>query len=91
MCKAPYVSIHLVLQTLQHPCRRELAHPRVERHVQELKRALRRLLLEGWTLAQVLPDLEMLLLFDAVLVTIAALAFSAALRHARRAGTLAQY
>lgn len=54
-------------------------------------RALRRTLLEGWSLHQVLPDLEMLLLFDAVLVTIAILCFSAALRHARRAGTLAQY
>lgn len=54
-------------------------------------RALRRSLLEGWRLSQILPDLEMLLLFDAVLVTVAAVAFGAALRHARRAGTLAQY
>lgn len=54
-------------------------------------RALRRTLLEGWTFAQVLPDLEMLVLFDAVLATVAAVAFAAALRHARRAGTLAQY
>lgn len=54
-------------------------------------RALRRSLLEGWRLSQLLPDLEMLLLFDAVLVTAAAVAFGAALRHARRAGSLAQY
>ena len=54
-------------------------------------RALRRTLLEGWTLVQVLPDLEMLLLFDAVLLLLAAAAFSLALRHAKRAGTLAQY
>ncbi|HEY0971272.1 MAG TPA: ABC transporter permease [Gemmatimonadales bacterium] len=54
-------------------------------------RALRRSLLEGWRLSQILPDLEMLLLFDAVLATVAALAFAAALRHARRAGTLSQY
>jgi ABC-2 type transport system permease protein len=54
-------------------------------------RALRRSLLEGWRLSQLLPDLEMLLLFDAVLVTVAAVAFGAALRHARRAGSLAQY
>ena len=54
-------------------------------------RALRRVLLEGWTLAQVLPDLEMLLLFDAVLGMAGVAAFTVALRHARRSGTLAQY
>lgn len=54
-------------------------------------RALRRAILEGWTFAQVLPDLEMLLLFDAVLGVIGVGAFALALRHARRAGTLAQY
>jgi ABC-type multidrug transport system permease subunit len=54
-------------------------------------RAMRRALLEGWTLPQVLPDLEMLLLFDAVLLVIGVAAFAAALRHARRSGTLAQY
>ena len=54
-------------------------------------RALRRTLLEGWTLAQVLPDLEMLLLFDAVLGMVGVAAFTVALRHARRSGTLAQY
>src|SRR5687768_13726065 len=41
-------------------------------------RALRRALLEGWTLPQVLPDLEMLLLFDAVLLVIGVAAFAAA-------------
>jgi ABC-2 type transport system permease protein len=54
-------------------------------------RAMRRALLEGWTLPQVLPDLEMLLLFDAVLLVVGVAAFAAALRHARRSGTLAQY
>ncbi len=54
-------------------------------------RALRRSLLEGWTVMQILPDLEVLVLFDAVLILAAAAAFGAALRHARRAGTLAQY
>lgn len=54
-------------------------------------RALRRALLEGWTVIQILPDLEMLVLFDAILLLIAAAAFGFALRHARRAGTLAQY
>ena len=54
-------------------------------------RALRRTLLEGWTLAQVLPDLEMLVLFDAVLLVVSGVMFAAALHHARRAGTLAQY
>jgi ABC-2 type transport system permease protein len=54
-------------------------------------RALRRALLEGWTVAQLLPDLEMLLLFDSVLLLLAALAFGSALRYARRTGTLTQY
>lgn len=54
-------------------------------------RALRRALLEGWTARQILPDLEMLVLFDAVLLMLAVTVFSLALRHARRAGTLAQY
>ena len=54
-------------------------------------RALRRVILEGWTFRQVLPDLEMLLLFDAVLAMVGIAAFALALRHARRAGTLAQY
>ena len=54
-------------------------------------RALRRTLLEGWTLAQVLPDLEMLVLVEAVLLVVSSIAFAVALRYARRAGTLAQY
>lgn len=54
-------------------------------------RALRRVLLEGWTFMQILPDLEMLLLFDTVLLLAGSVAFGAALRYARRAGTLAQY
>ena len=43
-----------------------------------LGNALRRVLLEGWTLAQVLPDLEMLLLFDAVLGMTGVAAFTVA-------------
>jgi ABC-type multidrug transport system permease subunit len=54
-------------------------------------RALRRALLEGWTVRQILPDLEMLLLFVSVLSVVAVAAFAAALRYARRAGNLAQY
>ena len=54
-------------------------------------RALRRALLEGWTFRQILPDLEMLLLFVSVLSVVAVAAFAAALRYARRAGNLAQY
>ena len=54
-------------------------------------RALRRALLEGWTVSQLLPDLEMLLLFDSVLLLLAGVAFGSALRYARRTGTLTQY
>jgi ABC-type multidrug transport system permease subunit len=54
-------------------------------------RALRRALLEGWTMRQILPDVEMLVLFDAVLLMGSVAAFALALRYARRAGTLAQY
>ena len=54
-------------------------------------RALRRALLEGWTFTQILPDLEMLVLFDSVLFMVAVAVFAGALRYARRAGTLAQY
>ena len=54
-------------------------------------RALRRALLEGWSLRQILPDVEMLVLFDAVLLLVSVSAFAVALRYARRAGTLAQY
>lgn len=54
-------------------------------------RAARRLLLEGEGMAAVVPELEMLLLFAVVTGLAGALLFAAALRHARRAGTLAQY
>lgn len=54
-------------------------------------RALRRVLLEGQPLLGVLPDLAALLGFATFLAGIAALAITAALRYARRAGTLAQY
>ncbi len=54
-------------------------------------RALRRLLLEGATVAAVLPDVELLLLFDVVFVLVGTGVFVIAMRHARRVGTLAQY
>ena len=54
-------------------------------------RALRRALLEGWSFWEILPDLEMLVLFDAVLLMVAAAAFAWALDYARRGGTLTQY
>lgn len=54
-------------------------------------RALRMAILEGRGLPALLPDLEMLVLFDAVLMMIAVAAFSAALRYARRNGTMGQY
>lgn len=54
-------------------------------------RAARRLLLEGEGVAAVVPELEMLLLFAVVLGLAGGLLFAAALRYARRAGTLAQY
>lgn len=54
-------------------------------------RALRRALLEGWSFWQILPDLEMLVLFDAVLLMGAAALFAWALDYARRTGTLTQY
>ena len=54
-------------------------------------RALRRALLDGRGVAELLPDLELLLLFDAVLLMLGVGAFGAALRYARRNGTLAQY
>lgn len=54
-------------------------------------RALRRTLLDGAALPDVAADLWILAAFIALLSTCAAFAFAAALRHARRAGTLAQY
>lgn len=54
-------------------------------------RAMRRALLEGWSFRQILPDVEMLILFDAVLLMLAAALFAWALEYARRTGTLTQY
>jgi ABC-type polysaccharide/polyol phosphate export permease len=54
-------------------------------------RALRRVLLEGQPLAAVLPDLAVLALGAAVLLAASGYAFAAALRYARRRGTLGQY
>lgn len=54
-------------------------------------RALRRILLEGASLGGVLPDLGVLVAFVVVLSAGGALALAAALRYARRNGTLAQY
>ena len=54
-------------------------------------RALRRTLLEGVPMSGVASDLGILLLFVALLATASVLLFGWALRHARRAGTLAQY
>lgn len=54
-------------------------------------RALRRVLLERAPLSVVLPDLLILAGFVVVLLSLSALALAAALRYARRAGTLAQY
>ena len=54
-------------------------------------RALRRTLLDGAPLSAVASDLAVLAGFIVVLSVAAAIAFRAALGHARRAGTLAQY
>lgn len=54
-------------------------------------RALRRTLLENASLASVTSDLGILVLFIVVLSAISLGALSAALRYARRNGTLAQY
>lgn len=54
-------------------------------------RSLRRTVLEGESLTAVLPDLGMLCLFIAVLMSIGVLALNRALHFARRAGTLSQY
>lgn len=54
-------------------------------------RALRRLLLEGASPAAVAADVAILAAFAAALLAAGALVFAAALRYARRAGTLAQY
>jgi ABC-2 type transport system permease protein len=54
-------------------------------------RALRRTLLDGAPPAAVAGDVAALLGFTAVLLAAGSLALAAALRHARRQGTLAQY
>ena len=54
-------------------------------------RAARMLLLGGAAPGEVLADLGMLALLAATALAIGTLAFGAALRHARRAGTLSQY
>lgn len=54
-------------------------------------RPLRRLLLGGEPFAAVAGDVGMLALFAVTLLATGALAFGAALRYARRAGTLSQY
>lgn len=54
-------------------------------------RALRRTLLEGWSLGDVSGDVGVLLIFIAGLMAVSIYAFSYALRYARRAGNLAQY
>ncbi len=54
-------------------------------------RALRRALLRGSGLRELLPDLEALALFAALLVPLGALAFRLAVRKARQEGSLVQY
>ncbi|HEV2131434.1 MAG TPA: ABC transporter permease [Longimicrobiaceae bacterium] len=54
-------------------------------------RALRQVFLEGIPLAAVATDVAILAAFTAVLLAVGVWAFSAALRYARRTGTLAQY
>jgi ABC-2 type transport system permease protein len=54
-------------------------------------RALRRVTLEGWSFAAVAPDVAILAAIGAGLLATSLLAFTAALRYARRTGTLAQY
>src|SRR5690606_11179973 len=53
--------------------------------------ASRKLLLEGAAIGDVIPELELLLLFAVVAALAGGLVFAGALRYARRAGTLAQY
>ena len=54
-------------------------------------RATRRVLLQGAPLGEVLGDLGALLMFAGVLLTIGGVAFVAALRYARRHGSLSHY
>jgi ABC-2 type transport system permease protein len=54
-------------------------------------RALRQTLLEGSSLAAVLPDVGILIMFVVVLSGVGVVALASAMRYARRAGTLAHY
>lgn len=54
-------------------------------------RALRRVMLEGWTFGAVASDVAVVAGFAVVLGALGLSAFGAALRYARRVGTLAQY
>ena len=54
-------------------------------------RATRRVLLQGVPLGDVLGDVGALLMFAGVLVTVGGVAFVAALRYARRHGSLSHY
>lgn len=54
-------------------------------------RALRRVALDGENIGSVLPDLLIVGAFIVILTTIASTCFAIAFRHARRAGTIAQY
>ena len=54
-------------------------------------RALRGTFLQGQSISQVLPDILILSGLAAALLSTSWLAFLWSLRHARRAGTLAQY
>jgi hypothetical protein len=54
-------------------------------------RALRSVLLDGTSLAQVAPDLAVLAAMTVGLFAVSSLAFAAALRHVKRAGGLSQY
>jgi hypothetical protein len=54
-------------------------------------KALRRSLLDGAPLSASVPDLTVLLAMTAVGFAVSLVAFSWALRYAKRAGTLAQY
>lgn len=54
-------------------------------------RALRRVIIDGRPLAEVWPDLEILLILTAGLMALALIAVAWAFRHARRTGSLGQY
>ena len=54
-------------------------------------RALRRIALDGDSIGSVVPDLLVLIAFVVVLTIVASVCFAVAFRHAKRAGTIAQY